>query len=205
MEKPLLKWGLFQIGPLPTWAVDRVLLIGDAAHAQLPWAGAGSGMALEDGIVLAYLLAQRSCRPDNIAAFLRVVDAVRRPRCNRVQQIAWDQGALARPAWIMDSIAQRRPGELYQLANDGATGPNDRDPKQGALLPWLPKPEGLRFRSVGATPRYTQLYHPVGRPPVRGCEARNGTASNTENSDVVKAFNMLKEEGIIPADEQIVL
>jgi 2-polyprenyl-6-methoxyphenol hydroxylase-like FAD-dependent oxidoreductase len=41
---------------LPRWHTDRVLLIGDAAHAMTPHSGQGASMALEDAIVLAACL-----------------------------------------------------------------------------------------------------------------------------------------------------
>ncbi|KAI0393146.1 salicylate hydroxylase [Xylariaceae sp. FL0594] len=51
----------------PTYAKQRVCIIGDAAHATTPWQGAGVGLAFEDAVVLAALL-----------------EKVRRPRCQDI-------------------------------------------------------------------------------------------------------------------------
>jgi 2-polyprenyl-6-methoxyphenol hydroxylase-like FAD-dependent oxidoreductase len=45
-------WGLFDRMPLPRWSVDRVTLLGDAAHPMLPFMAQGAAQALEDGVSL---------------------------------------------------------------------------------------------------------------------------------------------------------
>jgi 2-polyprenyl-6-methoxyphenol hydroxylase-like FAD-dependent oxidoreductase len=41
---------------VPTWSRDRLIVLGDAAHATTPTSGQGSSMALEDAVVLAKCL-----------------------------------------------------------------------------------------------------------------------------------------------------
>lgn len=41
-------WQLRDIDPLPTWVKDRVIIIGDAAHAMLPLQGQGASQTFED-------------------------------------------------------------------------------------------------------------------------------------------------------------
>ncbi|WP_433890254.1 FAD-dependent monooxygenase [Streptomyces sp. CA-111067] len=41
---------------VPTWSRDRMVILGDAAHATTPTSGQGSSMALEDAVVLAKCL-----------------------------------------------------------------------------------------------------------------------------------------------------
>lgn len=48
----LFKWALFDRDPLAKWTVDRVTLLGDAAHPMLPFLGMGAAMGLEDGAML---------------------------------------------------------------------------------------------------------------------------------------------------------
>lgn len=75
------KWGLFEHEPFERWSVGRVTLLGDAAHAMLPYMGQGAAMAMEDGIVLARCLASAN---DPIAA-LHVYEAARKPRTTLCQ------------------------------------------------------------------------------------------------------------------------
>lgn len=71
-----LEWHL-QPGP---WYRDRVLLIGDAAHATTPHLALGAGMAIEDSLVLAEELAARA----QVEAALEAFMARRMPRAQRV-------------------------------------------------------------------------------------------------------------------------
>ncbi len=56
-EPWLFKWALFAREPLESWTAGRVTLLGDAAHAMLPFMGQGAATAIEDGLVLARALA----------------------------------------------------------------------------------------------------------------------------------------------------
>lgn len=56
----LFKWALFDREPLAQWTVNRVTLLGDAAHPMLPFLGSGASMAIEDGVVLGRALAVSS-------------------------------------------------------------------------------------------------------------------------------------------------
>jgi 2-polyprenyl-6-methoxyphenol hydroxylase-like FAD-dependent oxidoreductase len=66
---------------LDRWARERVVLIGDAAHATSPNMAQGAAMALEDALVLADCLDKIPAIPDAIAAF----EARRRPRTDWVR------------------------------------------------------------------------------------------------------------------------
>lgn len=44
----------------PPWYRERVVLLGDAAHGTTPHLGQGAAQAIEDGLVLAELLAENS-------------------------------------------------------------------------------------------------------------------------------------------------
>ena len=77
----LIKWGLFVRSPLPRWSVERVVLVGDAAHPILPFLGLGAALAIEDAVVLSRALAQVPSLQGAFAAFQRArmqrVEAVR--------------------------------------------------------------------------------------------------------------------------------
>ncbi|KAI0347664.1 FAD/NAD-P-binding domain-containing protein [Trametopsis cervina] len=70
--------------PLETYVNDRIALLGDAAHGMVPHLGAGAGQGIEDAYLLSKLLSHPQATPDTVEAALRVYDAVRRPRAQRV-------------------------------------------------------------------------------------------------------------------------
>jgi salicylate hydroxylase len=51
------RWSLHNRPPLAQWSSGRVTLLGDSAHATLPYLAQGAVMALEDGAVLTRALA----------------------------------------------------------------------------------------------------------------------------------------------------
>jgi salicylate hydroxylase len=77
------RWALYDRTPLPTWAAGRVALLGDAAHAMLPFFAQGAAQALEDALLLADCL--RDVPAAALPAALQRYDAIRRPRASRVQ------------------------------------------------------------------------------------------------------------------------
>lgn len=52
----LLKWALVSREPIPSWTSGRISLLGDAAHATLPFLAQGAVHSIEDGVVLARAL-----------------------------------------------------------------------------------------------------------------------------------------------------
>lgn len=76
----LFKWALHARDPLASWIAGSVTLLGDAAHAMLPFMGQGAATAIEDGMVLARCLA---AFPQ--AEALRRYEAARRERTTMVQ------------------------------------------------------------------------------------------------------------------------
>jgi salicylate hydroxylase len=63
------KWALLGREPLDRWSYGRVTLLGDAAHPTLPMLAQGANMAIEDGMVLARLLA--GCEGEVVCALKR--------------------------------------------------------------------------------------------------------------------------------------
>ncbi|MBR1146045.1 FAD-dependent monooxygenase [Bradyrhizobium sp. AUGA SZCCT0431] len=95
------RWALFTVPDIGGWSDGAIALLGDAAHAMLPFAAQGAGMAIEDAAVLAKALSE--CAGDNTAgipAALKRYGRLRRSRVLRVQRAA------------------RRSGQIYHL-----TGP----------------------------------------------------------------------------------
>jgi salicylate hydroxylase len=76
----LFKWALHARAPLEGWTKGRVTLLGDAAHAMLPFMGQGAAAAIEDAAILARCLA--SFAPDEALARY---EASRRPIATLIQ------------------------------------------------------------------------------------------------------------------------
>jgi salicylate hydroxylase len=74
------KWGLFDREPLPQWTKGRVTLLGDSAHAMLPFLAQGAAMGIEDGCALGELVARL---PDDLDEALRRYEDLRVPRTRR--------------------------------------------------------------------------------------------------------------------------
>jgi salicylate hydroxylase len=71
------KWALYDRDPLERWSQGRATLLGDSAHAMLPYLGQGAAMAVEDGYVLAAMIARQ---PDDLDAALVAYERLRAPR-----------------------------------------------------------------------------------------------------------------------------
>jgi 2-polyprenyl-6-methoxyphenol hydroxylase-like FAD-dependent oxidoreductase len=76
----LFKTNVYEVGPLPRWHDDRIVLIGDAAHAMSSSAGQGASLALEDAMCLAKLV--RDAR-DEVTPALATFERMRRRRAEK--------------------------------------------------------------------------------------------------------------------------
>lgn len=56
LSPSLLKWALASRDPIPKWTNGRISLLGDAAHATLPFLAQGAVHSIEDGFVLSRCL-----------------------------------------------------------------------------------------------------------------------------------------------------
>lgn len=74
------KWALYDRDPLERWNKGRATLLGDAAHAMLPYLAQGACMAIEDGYVLAAAIANA---PEDVTAALAHYEAQRIARTRR--------------------------------------------------------------------------------------------------------------------------
>jgi salicylate hydroxylase len=96
------KWALFTVPDGGAWSSGAMTLLGDAAHAMLPFAAQGAGMAIEDAAVLAQCLAGAGENAAAIPAALQRYAGLRRARVMRVQRTA------------------RRNGKVYHLSGAAA-------------------------------------------------------------------------------------
>ncbi|KAG8528634.1 uncharacterized protein KY384_006321 [Bacidia gigantensis] len=103
-EKPS-KWVLNDRNPLDQWtyANGKVILLGDAAHATLPYGATGAGQSIEDGYILAksleaYLEAGSNSTGDGnrppLQGYANLYQDVRRPRAQKAQQASRESGKI---------------------------------------------------------------------------------------------------------------
>ncbi|KAI9039901.1 monooxygenase [Aspergillus affinis] len=98
--KPV-KWGFFHHRHTATYFRDRVVLVGDSAHASLLFQAAGAAQGLEDALVLSNVLAELARLPERgasqlpaIRAGLTAYDSVRRPRAQKQLEQAAEVGHM---------------------------------------------------------------------------------------------------------------
>lgn len=80
LQTPFL-WALMVREPMSNWTDGRITLLGDAAHATLPFMSQGAAMAIEDGYVLARCLDHHR---DDPAHALQVYQGLRIERTTRI-------------------------------------------------------------------------------------------------------------------------
>jgi salicylate hydroxylase len=115
------RWAIFDREPLERWTAGRIGLLGDAAHAMLPFFAQGAAQAVEDAAVLAGCLADAS--PASVGAALLRYEQIRRPRASQVQRMSrgrevqnhLDDGPAqqARDAALASSEPLRQSAWLY--------------------------------------------------------------------------------------------
>jgi salicylate hydroxylase len=89
------RWALFTLPDNSEWAKGEIALLGDAAHAMLPFAAQGAAMAIEDAAVLAKCLAQtRHQGGPSISAAMQRYARLRRARVARIQRTARQSGRI---------------------------------------------------------------------------------------------------------------
>jgi 2-polyprenyl-6-methoxyphenol hydroxylase-like FAD-dependent oxidoreductase len=78
------RWAMYDRHALPRWTDGRVTLMGDAAHAMLPYMAQGAVQSIEDAVILARCLEDADAAGVN-AALLRY-EELRKPRATRCQE-----------------------------------------------------------------------------------------------------------------------
>jgi 2-polyprenyl-6-methoxyphenol hydroxylase-like FAD-dependent oxidoreductase len=79
-DEVLGPWNTYDLPRVPIWHDDRIVLVGDAAHAVAPSSGQGASMAVEDAVTLATCLRDTRAVPEALQRYERL----RRPRVQRV-------------------------------------------------------------------------------------------------------------------------
>lgn len=79
-EGPIVASNSYELATVPHWHTERVVIVGDAAHAASPAAGQGASMAMEDAVLLAKCVRDLPAAGAAFAAF----QELRRARAERV-------------------------------------------------------------------------------------------------------------------------
>ncbi|HEY6025521.1 MAG TPA: FAD-dependent monooxygenase [Pseudolabrys sp.] len=104
------RWSLHNRLPIDNWSTARATLLGDSAHATLPYLAQGAVMAIEDGAVLMRALRQES----DIAAALQLYQ---RNRIDRTARIVLQSSENRRRFHLGSEAAIRAE---FAKANEGA-------------------------------------------------------------------------------------
>ena len=114
------KFALFTLPEGGEWTKGAIALLGDAAHAMLPFAAQGTGMAIEDAAVLAKCFVEAAGESGaGVPAAMQRYAQLRRARVARVQRTARRNGAiyhLTGPLALARDLAIKAMGANRMLA-----------------------------------------------------------------------------------------
>ncbi|MEO1066305.1 MAG: FAD-dependent monooxygenase [Pseudomonadota bacterium] len=106
------RWPLFTVEPDGDWTHNRVALIGDAAHAMVPFLAQGGAMAIEDAAVLAHALASNADAKDALLDY-------QRERQERVFKVWVEAHQNGRRYHWRGPMAMARDFGLRQIGGEG--------------------------------------------------------------------------------------
>ena len=89
-DSELYKWGIFQRPPLESLSTNNIFLLGDSAHAMVPFLGQGSCLAIEDSYCIAEILDKRKFIDDA----KKIFDVLRLSRCKNIYRRSLRQAKL---------------------------------------------------------------------------------------------------------------
>ena len=121
-EKDIIFRPLFDLKPIENWHMERVMLVGDAAHATTPNMGQGAAQGIEDAYYLSHYLRNTT----TIEAAFQIFEENRRPKVNSIVNNSWTMGKLAHIKYgqtvrnfvlknTPSSVMERRMLHIYSL------------------------------------------------------------------------------------------
>lgn len=111
-----MRWALYTRQPLDTWVLDRVALLGDAAHPMTPFYGMGAAMAVEDAFILSRCFEKEK---DNLQEALKRYEKARLERGNMMQRMSLERA---------DGYMNSNPSARAQAPGAGLTKIMEYDP-----------------------------------------------------------------------------
>jgi salicylate hydroxylase len=107
-----LHWARTQdIAPLHRTLDDRVLLLGDAAHAVVQTLGQGATQAIEDGVVAANVV---KSHPATLTELTRAYEAIRADRITFVRDFSREASDTLLPGGDPVSDTLKKAGAVFQ-------------------------------------------------------------------------------------------
>lgn len=94
-------WKLTDMEPVAQWHSGKFCVVGDAAHPFLPHQGQGGAQAIEDGVALGVLL-PKGTKPEEVPDRLKLYQACRKERAEKVQEATRQSGKDLPPGGIDD-------------------------------------------------------------------------------------------------------
>ncbi|MEP0940974.1 MAG: FAD-dependent oxidoreductase [Rhizobiaceae bacterium] len=124
-------WPIYATNKVGCFANGPLCLIGDAAHAMVPFAAQGGACAIEDAYVLASECAKSI---DDLASAFQRFEKIRRPRVKKVMQLSNNNRRIYHMAppmeWARNLVMKVTPQESMQRRMDWVYGwePKSEDP-----------------------------------------------------------------------------
>lgn len=118
-EGEVCEWKLRTHEPLPTWVCGSTALVGDACHPTLPHLAQGAAQAIEDGAVLAVVLARlpaEATDAESVHRALKVYEKVRKERAYALVELA---AASGRALHLGDGAAREERDKQFAALKAG--------------------------------------------------------------------------------------
>ncbi len=107
------KWPALDFAPAPTWSKNRTVLIGDAAHASLPYLAQGAAMSLEDICVLSTAIQNAA----DLESAFRNFSASRFMRTSAIQKKSRQLGRIYHAKGVLrlarNAVLKATPGRSF--------------------------------------------------------------------------------------------
>ncbi len=112
-DSKLYKWGIFQRPPLESLSTNNIFLLGDSAHAMVPFLGQGSCLAIEDSYCLAEIINKKEYLHDA----KKIFDDFRLSRCRNIYKRSLRQAKLNHISNPLLTFFRNKLSSYLPLAN----------------------------------------------------------------------------------------
>lgn len=115
-------WRISGMAPLPSWISQggRVVILGDASHAMVPYASQGASQGIEDAVVLAECLERGEA---DLTRRLKIFEKIRKPRAEAAVEVA---ARNMRQLHLPDGPGQRERDEWWKSGKLSSSAPTGR-------------------------------------------------------------------------------